>query len=147
MEIRSIDVKIIHFFRRISIPLARISLFIIFFWFGILKVVGLSPAGSLVHALYDQTIPFIPFHAFYIGFALFECLIGIFFLIRGAERIVMPLLFVHLIMTSAPLVLLPHETWSYPFVPTLTGQYIIKNLVIIATAIALMAHLHPIEKK
>lgn len=147
MKIQKIDARIIHFFRRISIPVARISLFIVFFWFGLLKAIGLSPAGSLVHALYDQTIPFIPFHAFYTGFALFECLIGILFLIKGAERIVMPLLIIHMITTAGPLVLLSSETWQYAFVPTLVGQYIIKNLVIIATAIALMAHLHPIEKK
>ncbi len=147
MKIQKIDARIIHFFRRISIPVARISLFIVFFWFGLLKAIGLSPAGSLVHALYDQTIPFIPFAAFYTGFALFECLIGILFLIKGAERIVMPLLIIHMITTAGPLVLLPGETWQYMFVPTLVGQYIIKNLVIIAVAIGLMAHLHPLQRK
>ncbi len=142
------DARIIHFLRRISLPAARIALFVIFFWFGILKVIGLSPAGSLVHSLFDQTLlGLVPFHAFYIGFALFECLIGILFLIPGAERIMLPLLLFHMMTTFLPLFFLPHETFSRPFVPTLEGQYIIKNLVIIAAAIGIAAHLHPLPRK
>lgn len=142
------DAHIIHFLRRISVPAARIALFVVFFWFGLLKVIGLSPAGSLVHALFDQTlVGMFPFHAFYIGFALFECLIGILFIIPGAERVVLPLLIIHMITTFLPLFFLSGETFSQPFVPTLEGQYIIKNLVIIAAAIGIAAHLHPLPRK
>lgn len=147
MSISHIDHEIIHFFRRISIPLARISLFIIYFWFGILKVFSLSPATTLVFALYQQTVPFIPFHPFYIALALFECLIGLLFLIKGAERIVIPLLFAHFIITVLPLFMVPHMIWMHWFAPTLEGQYIIKNLALIAAGIAIAAHLHPLPKK
>ena len=147
MQIHSIDVKIIHFFRRVSVPVARVSLFVVFFWFGILKVIGLSPAGGVVQRLFEHTIPFIPFSSFYLGFGLFECLIGILFIVKGAERIVIPLLFVHMFTTFGPLVMLPEETWQRFLVPTLEGQYIIKNLVIIATGIAIAAHLHPVKSE
>ncbi len=148
MEISKTDTSIIHFFRRISLPVGRISLFIVFFWFGLLKVLGLSPASSLVHQLFDQTLSgIVAFNAFYVGFAVFECVIGMLFLVRGLERIVIPLLFLHMITTFLPLVMLPHETFSSPFVPTLVGQYIIKNLVIIATAIGIAAHIHPLPRK
>lgn len=143
----ALDIKLIHFFRSISTPVARISLFIIFFWFGILKLLGLSPAGAIVHDLYSQTIPFIPFNTFYFLFALFECVIGIMFLIKGLERIVLPLLFLHMITTFLPLFMLTDVTWQVPFVPTLEGQYIIKNLVIIAAALGITAHLHPSPTK
>jgi uncharacterized membrane protein YkgB len=144
----SIDARIIHFFRRISIPTARIALFVVFFWFGVLKVIGLSPAGALVHRLFDQTLAsVVPFDSFYMFFALFECLIGILFLIPKAVRIVIPLLMIHMVTTFLPLIFLPHETFSRPFVPTLEGQYIIKNLVIIAAAIGIAAHLHPLPRK
>ena len=134
-SIEDIDIKIIHFFQRISMPAGRIALFIVFFWFGILKVIGVSPAGPLVQMLAERTIPFIPFHAFYIFFALLECAIGLMFIIPKMERIVIPLLFLHMITTFIPLFALPHEVWQMMFVPTLEGQYIIKNVVIIATAI------------
>ena len=143
MTIQKIDLALIRFFRRVSIPAARFGLFVVFFWFGILKVIGLSPASGLVQRLFETTIPFIPFNTFLIGFGLFECLIGILFLIKGAERIVIPLLFIHMITTFGPLVFLPQETWSGFMVPTLEGQYIIKNLVLIAAGIGIAAHLHP----
>jgi uncharacterized membrane protein YkgB len=145
--INELDHRLIHFFKKISIPLARFALFVVFFWFGFLKVIGLSPAGPLVHSLFDQTINFMPFDTFYILFALLECLIGILFLVKGAERIVLPLLLFHMITTFLPLIFLPDVVWQKAFVPTLEGQYIIKNLVIIATAIGLVAHLHPLPKK
>ena len=144
--LRSIDVKIIHFFRRVSMPVARFGLFVVFFYFGFLKVIGLSPASNLVQQLFERTISWIPFSTFIILFGLFECLIGLLFILRGFERVVIPLLFIHMITTFMPLFLLPQETWSSFLVPTLEGQYIIKNLVIIATAIGIAAHLHPLSK-
>jgi len=145
MTIQKIDSKIIHFFRKAFLPSARFGLFVVFFWFGILKVVGLSPASDVVQRLFEKTIPFMSFATFILLFGLFECLIGILFLIKGAERFVIPLLLVHMITTFGPLVFLPSETWQAFMVPTLEGQYIIKNLVIIATAIGIAAHLHPIK--
>ncbi len=142
---RAFDIRLIHFFRRIFIPVARFALFAVFFWFGLLKVLGLSPASGLVQRLFEQTIPFMSFGTFLILFGLFECIIGVLFLIRGAERIVIPLLFVHMITTFGPLFLLPEETWSGFLVPTLEGQYIIKNLVIIATGIGIASHMHPMH--
>lgn len=147
MKLYEIDDKLIHFFRKISIPMARIALFIVFFWFGYLKLIGLSPAGALVHGLFDKTIHFMAFNTFYTIFAIFECIIGILFLIKGTERVVFPLLLLHIITTFLPLVLLPDVVWQSAFVPTLEGQYIIKNLIIIATALGIVANLEPLPKK
>ena len=143
MNIRSIDVNLIHFFRNISIPLARVGLFIVFFWFGALKVIGLSPASQMVMDLFEKTIPFMEFGTFIVLFGLFECLIGLLFLIKGCERVVIPLLVLHMITTFMPLILLTGETWSGFMVPTMEGQYIIKNILIIASAIVIAAHLEP----
>ncbi|MES2623101.1 MAG: hypothetical protein V4576_01685 [Patescibacteria group bacterium] len=145
--IEEMDKDIIHFFRRISDPLARFGLFVVFFWFGFLKVLDLSPASQMVQNLFEKTIPFMSFPTFMILFGLFEMLIGLLFIIKGWEREVIPLLFIHMIMTCMPLLLLRSETWSGFLVPTMEGQYIIKNLVIIATAIAVAAHIHPLPRK
>ena len=147
MKINKIDIELIHFFRRISIPFARISLFIVFFWFGFLKIIGFSPASELVQHLFEKTIPYMQFSTFLIFFGAFECIIGILFLVEGFERIVIPFLFLHMITTILPLFVLTGETWQTYFVPTMEGQYIIKNLVLIAAAIVLAAHLHPLPKR
>lgn len=147
MSLSATDPRIIAFFQRISIPVARISLFVVFFWFGLLKVIGLSPAGALVQSLEQQMLPFIPFGIFYISFGILECAIGIMLIVKGLERIVIPFLFLHMLTTFLPLFLLPQETWQAFLVPTLEGQYIIKNLCLIAVAIGIAAHLHPLSKK
>ena len=142
MTLRSWDRKIIYFCRKIADPFARIVLFVIFFYFGLLKVIGFSPASTLVQELLEKLIPFMSFNLFFILFGLFEMLIGVLFIIKGYERIVILLLFIHMIATLLPLILLPKTIWIYFMVPTLEGQYIIKNLALIALAIGITSHLH-----
>ena len=145
MSLYSIDVQVIHFFKKTAEFFARFGLFVIFFWFGLLKVLDLSPASPLVQELFQKTVPFMTFPIFFMFFGIFEMLIGILFFFRGAERVVIPLLFIHMITTFMPLFLLPDVVWSQFLVPTLEGQYIIKNLVIIAAAVSVAANLHPIK--
>ncbi len=143
----SIDFFVIRLSRKIAEPLARFSLFLVFFWFGALKVIDLSGASAMVQSLFEATMPIMPFSVFMVLFGLFEMLIGILFLIRGAERVVLPLLFVHMITTIMPLFLLTSVTWSGFLVPTMEGQYIIKNILIIALAIGITAQLQPIKNR
>jgi uncharacterized membrane protein YphA (DoxX/SURF4 family) len=146
-RLEHIDVSIILFMRRWSVPAARLALFVIFTWFGVLKVLGLSPATPLVTALFNQTLSWLlPFQFFYIAFALYEILIGITFIIPGLERLAIALLLPHMISTSLPLFLVSSTVWQAPFVPTLEGQYIIKNLALIAAAIGIAAHISPLQK-
>ncbi|MFI5134560.1 MAG: hypothetical protein ACHQD9_01785 [Chitinophagales bacterium] len=128
------------FLRRISMPLARIAFFIVFFWFGILKILELSPADGVVHTLYEHTVPFVPWKLFIFFFGAYECVIGIIFLFPGKEKWALYLLIPHMITTFGPLVIIPKLTWKSFMVPNLIGQYIIKNLVIIALAIFIAAY-------
>lgn len=147
MNIINTDEKIIHFFQKAFIPTARIGLFIVYAWFGMLKVLGLSPAGPLVHQLFDATISFIAFDTFYLLFAWFEVLVGVLFLIPKATRIVIPLLLVHMVTTILPLIFLPGATWNGFMVLTIEGQYIVKNILIIAAAIGIAAHAEPLSHR
>lgn len=144
-EMEVVDGSIIQFFRKISLPMAHIAIFIVFFWFGILKVFGDSPANPLVSSLLEKTLPFITFDQFILLFGIYEMIIGITFLIPGLERVAIALLLPHMVTTVMPLILLPSITWQAFLVPTLEGQYIIKNVVIIALALSLAAHLHPMR--
>ncbi len=145
--IYEIDLMFLRFFRKVQEPVSRIAIFVVFFWFGILKVLGFSPAEGIVKDLLLNTIPFMEPSTFILLFGIFEMIIGIMFLIKGLEREVIPLLAFHMVTTFMPLVFLPAVTWSQSFVPTLEGQYIIKNLVIIATAIGIAANLHPMKHR
>lgn len=119
---------------------ARWSLFIIYFWFGVLKVFDVSPANPLIAALLERTLPFLRFEQFMIGFGVYEMVIGILFLLPKYKRLLMVLFGLHMIMTAGPLVLLPPIAWQSMWVPTLEGQYMIKNIIIIALALTIWAH-------
>lgn len=146
-QLNHIDKTIITGIRTAFIPMARIALFVIFFWFGILKVIGTSPANPLVAQLLHTTLPFLTFEQFIIGFGIFEMIIGITFLIPKAERLAMALLIPHMITTALPLFFLPQIAWQSLLVPTLEGQYIIKNLALVALAFGIAAHLTPWKTK
>ncbi len=125
--------------------IARVAIFIVFFWFGALKLLGLSPASPLAEALTERTIGMEFFQLSFIILAVLECLIGILFLIPKATRIVLPLLLLHMAVVCSPLLLVPDLVWTNPFVPSLEGQYIIKNVVLVALAIAIAATTKPLK--
>src|SRR3989344_1624037 len=102
-----VDRRIIYFLRAVSVPTARLALFVVFFWFGIFKILHTSPANPLVEELLERTLPFISFNEFIIFFSLFEMLIGFVFLVPGWERLAIALLVPHMITTSLTLILLP----------------------------------------
>lgn len=137
----------IHALRVISMPFARFALFVVFFWFGLLKILGTSPANPMVADLMHTTLPFMTWETFIIFFSIYEMIIGIAFLLPRAERVAIALLIPHMIMTALPLIFLPEMTWQGFLTPTLEGQYIIKNLVIVAVAMGIAAHLNPLSKR
>lgn len=145
--IQKFDIFIINRFKKLEIPLARMAIFIIYFWFGFLKLLGVSPATPLVQALFEKTIHFMPFATFYTLFTIFEMAIGLIFLVRGLERLAILLIGLHIITTIMPLIFLPHITWQSFLVPTLEGQYIIKNVLIAAIAVVVGSKLVPITVK
>ena len=148
-KITQLDLKLIDFFRRSFTPFARFSIFLIFFWFGLIKLVGLSPASPLAEALITKTVGMQYFDLLFYVLAVIECIIGILFLFPKATRIVIPLLLFHMLIVCSPLLIVPEYTWKQFGVPTLEGQYIIKNAVVVAVAIGIAATAKPLrfEKK
>lgn len=141
-QLERIDVRLTQWMARHGLTLLRISLGVVFLWFGLLKFFpGLSPAhdlaartvetlsGGLVHA--NVSVPFL---------AAWESAIGLGLLLGVFLRAVLLLLVLQMIGTLTPLVLFPGEVFRFiPYAPTLEGQYIIKNAVLISAAIVLGA--------
>ncbi len=147
LNYQAIDLKVIAFFRRIFIPMARASIFIVFFWFGAIKLLGLSPASPLAKALTTKTVGAGYFDTLFVILAVLECVIGILFLFPKATRVVVLLLLLQMVIVCSPLLLVPEFTWQSFLVPTLEGQYIIKNAVVIAVAIGIAASTQPLARK
>ncbi len=126
-----------------GIPLLRISIGIVFFWFGVQKFFpGLSSAEELA----SRTIETLSFGLLQKSVSMpllgaWEVLIGLTFITGYWMRIAIPLLLLQMIGTIMPLFLYPAETFvPPPLVPTLVGQYIIKNIVIITGALVVGAY-------
>ena len=137
-----IDQRLTRAMARYGLVLMRIALGIVFLWFGALKFFpGLSPAETLA----GKTIEALSFGAIsastaVVILAAWECLIGLGLLTGLFMRATLALLFVQMLGTLTPLVLYPNETFvAFPYAPTLEGQYIIKNAVLIAGAVILGA--------
>jgi uncharacterized membrane protein YkgB len=79
--------------------------------------------------------------------AAIECVIGLLFLFPKLTRIVIPLLLFHMLIVCSPLVLVPDLTWQQFAVPTLEGQYILKNAVVVAVAIGIAASAQPLANR
>ena len=127
---------------RHSVPLTRIALGIIFTWFGALKFFSdLSPAvdlaGRTIERLSGGRIG--PPTSIYV-LATWEVLIGLGLLTGRLLRVTLFLLFAQMAGTLLPLVFFPAETFTrFPYAPTLEGQYIIKNLVLVGAALVVGA--------
>jgi uncharacterized membrane protein YphA (DoxX/SURF4 family) len=136
------DVRVTGWMARHGVTLARMSLGVVYFWFGALKFIpGFSPAASLA----TRTVERLTAGAVASSTALFllatwEVLIGLGLLTGRLLRVTLLLLFLQMLGTMLPLFLFPGETFTvFPVAPTLEGQYIIKNLVLISAAIVVGA--------
>jgi len=136
--IHNLDRKIIQRMRQISTPAIRFSFGIIFIWFGILKPFGLSVAEELL----KSTVKWLPFGSpenWLVIIGWWEVAIGVLFLFKKTTKIAIALLFIQMVGTFMPLVFLTEVTFQSNniLLPTLEGQYIIKNLMIISAALVL----------
>ena len=130
--VNAIDHAIASWMDKHGLLMLRISLAVIFIWFGAIKPFRVSPAVDLI----QRTVYWFDPDVFIPILGVWEVLIGVCLLIRPLIRVAILLLFLQMPGTFLPLVLLPNVCFTHvPWAPTLEGQYIIKNLVLISAAI------------
>jgi uncharacterized membrane protein YkgB len=136
------DRRLTRWTARHAVTALRISVGVVYLWFGALKFFpGLSPAQDLA-ARTIGTLSFgvVPPEAAVFLLALLETAIGVGLLAGRGLRLVLLLMLLQMGGTMTPLLLFPAETFTrFPVAPTLEGQYIIKNLVLVAAAIVVGA--------
>jgi uncharacterized membrane protein YphA (DoxX/SURF4 family) len=137
-----LDTKLPRWMARDGVRLLRVSLGIVFFWFGVLKFFpNLSPAQDLAaRTISALTFGIVPPSVSLPTLAAWECLIGIGLLTGVLLRVTLFLLFFQMIGTITPIFLFPNEVFvRFPYAPTLEGQYIIKNVVLISAGVVIGA--------
>jgi len=117
-----------------SLNIMRVALAIVYIWFGALKVIGMSPAENLV----EQTVFWFKPEIFVPVLGICEVIIGIGLLIKKMIPYTIVLLLLHMVATVFPVFILTNVCFdAFPYCPTLIGQYIIKNLVLVAGALVI----------
>jgi uncharacterized membrane protein YkgB len=127
---------------RHAINALRITVGAIFLGFGVLKFFpGVSPAQGLSIKTIDLlTFGLIPWHVGIVAIATLECFIGICLLANRWMRLAVWLLAVEFVGILAPLVLLTGRLFSGPHhAPTLEGQYVLKDIILVAAGMAIAA--------
>ncbi|MFW5890525.1 MAG: DUF417 family protein [Marinilabiliaceae bacterium] len=143
-KLKKADTIIRSWMQKNGLFLLRISIGLIFFWFGILKFFpGVSPAQDLaIRTISVMSFGLLPEFIISNGLALWEVLIGLGLIAGKYLRITLVLLFLQMIGTFFPVFLFPQEVFAdVPFVPTLEGQYIIKNLIIVSAGFVIGGNL------
>ncbi len=121
-----------------AVTLTRVALGVVFLWFGFLKF---FPGLSSEEDIATRTMRVISFGVLQPSvsrplLATLECAIGLGLLTGKALRITLLLLVVQMLGTLLPLAIFPDVTFKvFPVVPTLEGQFIVKNLVLLAAGL------------
>ena len=125
--------------RNLADRLLMWSMSITFFWFGALKVMGVSPVIGLLQQSFSlfATQP-------YLGLlGLFEMMIAVGLLIPKIRKVTISLTILHLLGTISVIVISPNILFA-PYFPVLTmeGEFIVKNFILISACLILLFRKH-----
>jgi putative oxidoreductase len=135
------DDRLIGFVQRNSIHWLRITLAIVFFWFGALKLFGVSPVADLV----ASALPFLPPDVAVRSIGALEVLIALGLVTGWAIRVTMLLFFAQMAGTFLILVLEPGLSFQHgnPLLLTTIGEFVVKNLVLISAGLVVAGNITP----
>jgi uncharacterized membrane protein YkgB len=136
------DARLRPFLARIGVPLLRISLGVVFLWFGMLKILDVSPVSGLVaKTIYwfdpDVVVP---------ALGAVEVFVGLCLLAGRLMRLALPLLVLQMAGTFLVLVFLPDLAFrdGNPLLLTVEGEFVVKNLVLLSAGLVIGSRLAPL---
>ena len=116
-----------------GIKILRITLGIVYVWFGLLKVFGVSPVNSLI----TSTYPNFPEPTFIIFLGVWEILIGLGLIFKIYLRATLALLWLQMagIFIGLAISHALYFTNNNPFLLNTYGEFVVKNIVLVAASI------------
>ena len=130
-----IDEAVSGFMERYGVTVLRVAVAIVFIWFGALKVIDRSPVEDLV----KDTIYFLPEDTFFVVIGVWEIIIGVGLLVPVLLRLTLALFWLQMAGTFLSLIVLPDRAFQdgNPLLLDVTGEFIVKNLVLIAAGLVI----------
>jgi uncharacterized membrane protein YkgB len=121
---------------RLGIPLLRVTLGLVYVWFGALKVVSRSDVFGLVAG----TLPFLNPYVFVPTLGVIEILLGLGLVFGRMPRLVFILVLAHLAGTFLTIFTVPNMLWHShdPLLLSTDGEFVLKNLVLISAVLVLL---------
>jgi len=135
MKLDQINNYVLEFTRNRGVSLLRISVGIVFVWFGALKVLNVSPVVELVTGAYT----FFPERPFMLILGLWEVAVGLGLIFKCYLRLSIIFLWLQMGGVFGSLILLPSAFfvgWN-PLLITFEGEFLIKNIVILAATLVI----------
>lgn len=130
------DQRVTALLKRWAIPLLRVSLALVFIWFGALKVLGVTPVTDLVANTVYWVDPdwFVPL----LGWV--ELVVGLGLLFRVGLKAVLALFFAQMAGTFLVLIVQPDIAFQDNlFELTVEGEFVVKNLVLLSAGLVVGA--------
>lgn len=138
-----LDSRVLALLERFALPMLRLSLGLVFVWFGILKVTGQTPVGQLVADTVFWLNPdwFVPL------LGVFEVLVGVGLLFGRGLRLVLALFALQMIGTFLVLVVQPDVAFQEgnPLMLTTEGEFVVKNLVLLSAGLMIGSRLRALS--
>ncbi len=138
------DQRVVEVMTAHGLEVLRISLGVVFIWFGLLKVFGVTPVADLVVAVISWapatlSVPLV---------GIFEVVLGFGLVVGCGLRLTLLLLWLHLAGTFLLLLIRPDLAFQNgnPLFLTADGEFVIKNLVLISGGIAVGSTVRKQEK-
>jgi putative oxidoreductase len=137
-NIELFDTRFIVFMRQWGIVILRIALGIIFLWFGALKAAGASPVALLIQSVY----PFVPANQFIVILGVWEVVIGLGLIFKWRLRVTLALLWMQMAGVMLSPFFAPAAFFSAgnPLLLTMEGEFLVKNIVLIAASIVVAGY-------
>lgn len=128
-----LDARLRSFLKKISLPLMRMSLAVVFVWFGLLKIFDVSPASDLV----ARTVYWVDARWFVPFLGVVEVMIGVALLFGKGLRLILPVFAAQMLGTFLVLILLPEVAFlrGNPLLLTIEGEFVVKNLVLLSAGL------------
>ena len=133
--LREFDRLFIEEMHRWAIPVLRVCLGIVFLWFGLLKVLDVTPVVELVGGTYS----FLPQKEFLLVLGIWESLIGVGLIFKLFLQTTLALLWLQMLGTLAAPLFSPAMffTAGNPLLLTIEGEFVVKNLILIAAGLVI----------
>jgi putative oxidoreductase len=125
-----LDRRVIDVLAQWAIPLLRVSLGVVFLWFGALKIARVSPVADLV----ARTVYWVDPAWFVPVLGAVEVIIGAGLLAGRALRTVLALFWLQMLGTFLVLVIQPDVAFQRgnPLFLTVEGEFVVKNIVLLS---------------